>query len=91
MTTGSRRCKPVQWLLATHLAACAAFAAVGNDEKCPVSANVRGHENIEWSISYAYGLTDIAGIDLATTMLEEDVDGDIEGQPRLRGIEGNAL
>ena len=33
----------------------------------------------------------IAGIDLATTMLEEDVDGDIEGQPRLRGIEGDTL
>ena len=58
MTTDSRRCKPVKWLLATHLAACVAFAAVGNDEKCPVSANVRGHENIEWSIAYAYGLTD---------------------------------
>ena len=28
------------------------------EEKCPVSANVRGHENIEWSIAYAYGLTD---------------------------------
>ena len=25
---------------------------------CPVSDNVRGHENIEWSTSYAYGLTD---------------------------------
>ena len=28
------------------------------EEKYPVSANVRGHENIEWSIAYAYGLTD---------------------------------
>ena len=36
----------------------AAFCAVGEDEKCPVSANVRGRENIEWSRSYAYGLTD---------------------------------
>lgn len=26
--------------------------------KCPVSENVRGHENTEWSISYAYHLTD---------------------------------
>lgn len=26
--------------------------------QCPVSDNVRGHENIEWSIAYAYGLTD---------------------------------
>ena len=34
------------------------FAALGNDEKCPISENVRGHENIEWSTSYAYGLTD---------------------------------
>lgn len=29
-----------------------------NAESCPVSDNVRGHENIEWSIAYAYGLTD---------------------------------
>lgn len=28
------------------------------DEKCPVSRNVRGHENVEWSISYAFNLTD---------------------------------
>ncbi len=42
-------------ILAT-LAAAIAFAALGNDT--PVSENVRGHENIEWSISYAYGLTD---------------------------------
>ena len=48
----------MKWLLMAHLTACAAFVAVGDDEKCPVSANVRGHENIEWSISYAYGLTD---------------------------------
>ena len=26
--------------------------------ECPVSDNLRGHENIEWSISYAFGLTD---------------------------------
>ena len=48
----------MKWLLMAHLTACAAFVTSGNDEKCPVSANVRGHENIEWSISYAYGLTD---------------------------------
>lgn len=35
----------------------AALASVGAD-MCPVSENSRGHENIEWSISYAYGLTD---------------------------------
>ena len=28
------------------------------DGSCPVSTNIRGHENIEWSIAYAYGLTD---------------------------------
>ena len=27
-------------------------------ELCPVAENVRGHENTEWSISYAYHLTD---------------------------------
>ena len=27
--------------------AAVAFAALGNDEKCPISENVRGHENIE--------------------------------------------
>ena len=31
---------------------------VCKDEECPVSENVRGHENIEWSVAYAYGLTD---------------------------------
>ena len=36
-----------------------AFAA--NPEElveCPVSENLRGHENIEWSTSYAFGMTD---------------------------------
>ena len=28
------------------------------EHPCPVSENVRGHENVEWSRSYAYGLTD---------------------------------
>ena len=40
------------------LAVVVALAAFGNDQKCPISENMRGHENIEWSISYAYGLTD---------------------------------
>lgn len=35
-----------------------AYIASGNVEMCPVSENSRGHENIEWSISYAYALTD---------------------------------
>ena len=40
------------------------FAAVAGEDqratqvKCPVSANVRGHENIEWSTYYGYHLTD---------------------------------
>lgn len=33
-------------------------AASSNAISCPVSENLRGHENIEWSIAYAYGLTD---------------------------------
>lgn len=40
------------------------FAAVAGEDqraaqvKCPVSANVRGHENIEWSTYYGFHLTD---------------------------------
>ena len=34
-----------KWALAAFLFAGAAFCAVGENEKCPVSANVRGHEN----------------------------------------------
>lgn len=29
-----------------------------SDVECPVSENLRGHENIEWSIGYAFHLTD---------------------------------
>jgi len=43
---------------AAVLAAAVASAALADDEKCPISENVRGHENVEWSISYGYGLTD---------------------------------
>ena len=46
-------------------AACADAVSAGTASKkpeemvdCPVSENVRGHENIEWSTSYAYHLTD---------------------------------
>ena len=53
------------------LAAAVAFAAFGKEEKCPVSDNVRGHENIEWSIAYAYGLTD-ATKDLPRVLLVGD-------------------
>ena len=36
-----------------------AFAAKPEElVECPVSDNLRGHENVEWSISYAFGLTD---------------------------------
>ena len=58
MKTENSRHKLAKWLLVTTFAAGAAVGAVGEEEKCPVSANVRGHENIEWSRSYAYGLTD---------------------------------
>lgn len=44
--------------LVLSIAAICAFALAGFSDTCPVSENVRGHENIEWSISYAYGLTD---------------------------------
>ena len=53
------------------LAIMVAFAAFGKDDKCPVSDNVRGHENIEWSIAYAYGLTD-ATKDLPRVLLVGD-------------------
>ena len=47
---------------AAMAASCTAWAA-GNGRpeetvKCPVSANVRGHENTEWSTYYGYHLTD---------------------------------
>jgi len=40
--------------------ACACFAAPKPEElvACPVSENLRGHENTEWTRAYAYGLTD---------------------------------
>lgn len=42
-----------------------------NAEHCPVSENVRGHENVEWSRAYAYGLTD-ATKDLPRVLLVGD-------------------
>ena len=49
-------------LVATVAATCAAMAAgYGRPEEsveCPVSVNMRGHENTEWSIYYGYHLTD---------------------------------
>lgn len=38
----------------TGVLACGAWAA----DPCPVGENVRGHENIEWSVGYAFHLTD---------------------------------
>ena len=43
--------------IAARFASQAAFAD-SIAELCPVAENVRGHENTEWSISYAYHLTD---------------------------------
>lgn len=43
---------------ATAISSAASVSADEIAEKCPVSEKVRGHENIEWSISYAYHLTD---------------------------------
>ena len=34
------------------------IAFADEDGCCPVSTNVRGHENVEWSTTYAFGLTD---------------------------------
>ena len=35
-----------------------ASAGLADDGGCPVAQSVRGHENVEWSISYAFHLTD---------------------------------
>ena len=50
-------------ILAAAVAASCAVLAAGNGRpeelaECPVSANMRGHENTEWSIYYGYHLTD---------------------------------
>lgn len=39
-------------------AAAVAFAAFGNDGNCPISENKSGRENIEWTMYYAFGMTD---------------------------------
>ena len=48
----------VKLYAASFLVVLATLCAIGEAEECPVSANVRGHENVEWSVSHAYGLTD---------------------------------
>ena len=40
------------------LAAAIVVAAFGDDGNCPVAENKGGRENIEWSIYYAFGMTD---------------------------------
>ncbi len=41
------------------------------DDPCPVNPNIRGHENVEWSIGYAFHLTD-AKKDLPRVLLVGD-------------------
>lgn len=45
-------------LCVTILTAAVAFAALGGDGNCPVAENKGGRENIEWSMYYAFGMTD---------------------------------
>ena len=58
-------------LTAVAVALVGGATAAANDVACPVSDNVRGHENIEWSVAYAYGLTD-ATKDLPRVLLVGD-------------------
>ena len=70
--------------MAVAMCACAAVRA---EERCPVSESVRGHENIEWSIAYAYGLTDETR-DLPRVLLVGDsICNDYQGgvRERLKG------
>lgn len=53
------------------LAALACAAACRAADPCPVGENVRGHENVEWSIGYAFHLTD-AKKDLPRVLLVGD-------------------
>ena len=47
-----------EFIAVLMLAGLAGTRTTAMENACPVSANVRGHENIEWSKAYAYGLTD---------------------------------
>ena len=60
---------------------------MNNEEKCPVSTNVRGHENIEWSIAYAYGLADeTSGLPRVLLVGDSICNGYQEGvRERLKG------
>jgi len=44
--------------LMVGLAIMATASMFAQDDTCPVNPNVRGHENTEWSIGYAFHLTD---------------------------------
>ena len=52
--------KKSHFVVAALGVACACLAAPRPEEQvaCPVSENLRGHENTDWSISYGYDLTD---------------------------------
>ena len=47
-----------EFLTATAVLAAATTVGAGADRGCPVSANVKGHENQDWSHSDGYHLTD---------------------------------
>lgn len=67
--------------LTASLAIAFSIATYAKDEKklkaeelveCPVSENLRGHENTEWSIGYAFNLTDKQKKDLPRVFLIGD-------------------
>ena len=71
----------------TIAAVTCALAAMCGAVTCPVSENVRGHENVEWSIAYAYGLTDATrGLPRALLVGDSICNGYQEGvRERLKG------
>ena len=67
---GSLLCKNLV-VAAIAVAISGGATAAASDVECPVSENVRGHENTEWSVAYAYGLAD-ATKDLPRVLLVGD-------------------
>ena len=57
-------------------------ADAGESEKCPVSANVRGHENTEWSRAYAYHLADGRMSNPRVLLVGDSIVADYEGEVR---------
>ena len=49
---------PILALASLALVAATAISSALADDPCPVNPNVRGHENIEWSVGYGFHLTD---------------------------------